>query len=309
MREKICMAFLKNRKIYIVILFTVFIGIAGISIWHLDIILRFVHSYQNGTLTAEKIRFDLASFDFGRRSPVTPIDEKISAADGMTQVYVPAGEFLMGRKNSTGTSSPQHAVYLNAFWMDRVEVSNAMYLKCLNVGNCTPLASNNIYYQSWIYRDHPVIYVTWYQAQAYCEWAGRHLPTEAQWEKSARGTDGRLYPWGDEPPNPSLANYGGSMINEAVSVYRYPLGASPYGVLNMSGNAREWIMDWFDPEYYKSSPDKNPTGPETGIEKSLRSGSYNEDGREILVTKRYNHEPSSAGLSRGFRCAEDTTTN
>ena len=95
------------------------------------------------------------------------------------------------------------------------------------------------------------------------------------------------------------------MIHEAVSVYRYPLGASPYGALNMSGNAREWVADWYDLKYYLSSPRTNPTGPEMGLEKSMRSGSYNEDGREIAVTYRYRHEPQSAGLSRGFRCAQD----
>ncbi|MDD2922731.1 MAG: SUMF1/EgtB/PvdO family nonheme iron enzyme [Anaerolineales bacterium] len=297
------MSLFKNK--YKVILLAALIGLAALLVFNLDVVLRFARAYQSGTLTMQKIRYDLASFDFGKKSLVTPLDEKVSATDGMRQVYVPAGEFLMGKKNARGTSAPQHVVYLDAFWIDRVEVSNAMYLKCLKAGACTPLASNNIYYQNWIYRDHPVIYVTWEQAGAYCQWAGRDLPTEAQWEKAARGTDGRLYPWGSKEPNPSLANYAGSMIHEDVSVYRYPLGASPYGALNMSGNAREWIQDWFDPEYYNYSPYANPTGPATGLERSLRSGSYNEDGREVIITKRYNHDPSSAGLSRGFRCAEN----
>lgn len=303
------MSLFKNKKLYIVVLLMALIGFAALIVWNLDVALRFIRAYQNGTLTLEKIRYDLAAFDFGKKLPVKPIDEKISATDGMVQVYVPAGEFPMGKKNARGTSAPQHVVYLDAFWMDQVEVSNALYLKCLNAGRCTSLASNNIYYQNWIYRDHPIIYVTWEQAGAYCQWAGRRLPTEAQWEKSARGTDGRLYPWGNEEPNPSLANYAGSMIHEDVSVYRYPLGASPYGVLNMAGNAREWVMDWFDPAYYSVSPYANPSGPATGLERSLRSGSYNEDGREVLITKRYNHDPSSAGLSRGFRCAESAAPN
>jgi formylglycine-generating enzyme required for sulfatase activity len=303
------MALFKSKKIYIVISLILAAAIAGVVVFNLDVVLRFIRAYQNGALTMDKARYDLAAFNFGKRSPVTPVAQKVSALDGMAQVYVPEGEFIMGKESAHGTSGPQHAVYLDAFWIDRVEVSNAMYLKCLGAGGCTSLASDNVYYTNWIYRDHPVIYVTWDQARNYCEWAGRRLPTEAQWEKSARGTDGRLYPWGNEPPNPSLANYSGSLIHEDVSVYRYPLGASPYGALNMSGNAREWIMDWFDPEYYTVSPYKNPTGPETGFERSLRSGSYNEDGREILVTKRYNHEPQSAGLSRGFRCAEDAPAN
>jgi formylglycine-generating enzyme required for sulfatase activity len=201
--------------------------------------------------------------------------------------------------------SPRHIVYLNAFWMDKVEVTNAMYLKCLQAGMCTAPVSDNIYYANWIYRDHPIVYITWDQANQYCQWAGRRLPTEAEWEKAARGTDGRKYPWGDEQPTPRLANYSDSLIGESVSSFRYPLGASPYGVLNMSGNVREWIMDWYDPKYYSYSPYANPNGAETGTERSLRSTSYNEDGREIVITSRLKHDPESAGLSRGFRCAQD----
>ncbi len=299
------MKFFRNKKFYILLLF-LFVFIAGISIWNLDVLIRFYNSLQNGTLTMEKIRLDIASFNIGRRSSVIPIDVKTSALDGMIQVYVPEGEFLMGKgKVRKNDDSPQQLVYLDAFWMDKYEVSNALYLKCLQAGACSEMVSDNTTYQNWIYRDHPVTYVTWEQAAAYCQWVGRRLPTEAEWEKAARGTDGRKYPWGNEAPNARLANFDGSMIHEAVSVYRYPLGASPYGVLNMSGNAREWIADWYANDYYLAMPYANPTGAETGAERSLRSGSYNEDKNEITVTIRYRHEPQSAGLSRGFRCAED----
>jgi len=300
------MKFFGNKKFYITLSFFFFVFIVSFSIWNLDVLIRFYNSLQNGTLTMEKIRLDLASFNIGRRSSVIPFDIKTSELDGMTQAYVPEGEFLMGkgevRKND---NSPQHLVYLDAFWMDKYEVSNSMYLKCLQAGACSEMVSDNTTYQNWIYRDHPVTYVTWEQANAYCQWAGRRLPTEAEWEKAARGTDGRKYPWGNEAANARLANFDGSMIQEAVSVYRYPLGASPYGVLNMSGNAREWIADWYGEDYYLITPYANPTGPETGTERSLRSGSYNEDKNEIAITSRYRHEPQSAGLSRGFRCAED----
>lgn len=300
------MKFFGNKKFYITLSFFFFVFIVSFSIWNLDVLIRFYNSLQNGTLTMEKIRLDLASFNIGRRSSVIPFDIKTSELDGMTQAYVPEGEFLMGkgevRKND---NSPQHFVYLDAFWMDKYEVSNSMYLKCLQAGACSEMVSDNTTYQNWIYRDHPVTYVTWEQANAYCQWAGRRLPTEAEWEKAARGTDGRKYPWGNEAANARLANFDGSIIQEAVSVYRYPLGASPYGVLNMSGNAREWIADWYGEDYYLVTPYANPTGPETGTERSLRSGSYNEDKNEIAITSRYRHEPQSAGLSRGFRCAED----
>lgn len=300
----------KNKKFYIIIM-VVFILTASVAlILNLDFVLRAMHSYQNGTLTEEKIRLDIASFNLGRKSPVTPIDKKTSAMDGMLQVYVPEGEFIMGEDHELKKpDSPRHVVYLDAFWMDRVEVTNAMYLKCMRANGCTVPVSDNIYYDNWIYRDHPIVYVTWDQANAYCHWADRRLPTEAEWEKAARGIKGWMYPWGNKQPNPRQANYASTLIQESVSAFRYPLGASPYDVWNMSGNVREWVADWFDADYYSYSPYANPQGPETGEERVLRSTSYNEDGREIVVTSRLRHEPESAGLSRGFRCAQDADRN
>ena len=296
----------RTKKLYSAIALVILVSVTGSIVLNLDVLLRFIHSYQDGTLTMEKFRLDIAAYNIGRKSPVTPIDEKSSSMDGMVQVYIPEGEFIMGAEHELKKpDSPKHVVYLDAFWMDRVEVTNAMYLKCLKAKGCTVPVSDNIYYDNWIYRNHPVVYVSWDQANAYCQWAGRRLPTEAEWEKAARGTDGRMYPWGNKSPNPRQANFSGTMIQESVSSFRYPLGASPYGVLNMSGNIREWVADWFDPNYYTYSPYANPKGPETGEERSLRSASYNEDGREIAITNRYNHEPESAGLSRGFRCAQD----
>jgi formylglycine-generating enzyme required for sulfatase activity len=300
------MKLLQNKKFYVTISLLFFALIAIPSILNLDVLIRFYNAYEDDALTVERIRLDIASFNIGRKSPVMPIAVKTSPLDGMTQVFVPAGEFLMGRGNAEGSvHSPQHSVHLDAFWIDKYEVSNAMYLKCLKDGVCAELVSDNLLYKNWVYRNHPVTYVVWEQAQVYCQWADRRLPTEAEWEKAARGTDGRLYPWGNEPPNPRLANFNESMIHEAVSIYRYPLGASPYGALNMSGNAREWVADWYDPEYYLVSPYDNPQGPQSGEERSLRSGSYNEDWREVSIIRRYRHQPQSAGLSRGFRCAQD----
>lgn len=294
-----------KRNFYLFSMITIVLFLAVISTLNLDILFRFYNANQNNTLTMEKIRLDVASFGLGRRPSVIPVDIKTSDLDGMTQVYVPEGEFFMGKgETRKNDNSPQHVVYLNAFWVDKYEVSNAMYLKCMAAGICAEMVSDNTTYNNWIYRNHPITYVTWEQANTYCQWAGRRLPTEAEWEKAARGTDGRKYPWGNEAPNARLANFDGSMIHESVSVYRYPLGASPYGALNMAGNAREWIADWYGEDYYLITPYENPTGPETGTERSLRSGSYNEDKNEIAITSRYRHEPQSAGLSRGFRCAQ-----
>lgn len=279
--------------------------ISVIMILNADVFLRFKKAYDAGTLTELNIRYELAAYNLNYWKRVKPIDKKTSPADGMVLVYVPEGEFQMGKPGKPDFNSPDHPVYLNAFWIDQVEVSNAMYKTCVQAGVCTePVLSENIYYGQWAYRNLPVVYVDWFQAVEYCAWAGRRLPTEAEWEKAAKGTDDLTYPWGDESPTPRLANYVGSLIGEPVSVYRYPAGASPYGALNMAGNVREWVADWFSTEYYLEKVYDNPTGPESGIERSMRSGAYDADANEIYTVQRYKHEPQSAGASRGFRCAQ-----
>jgi len=295
---------MNSRKFYGFIALVVLTITSILIILNLDIVLRAFHSYQSGSLTMEKFRLDLAAFDLGQSIPAIPANSKSSPLDGMIQVFVPAGEFIMGR--GPEGASLRHVVYLDAYWMDRVEVTNTMYKLCVTTKGCSSPVDDNIYYEQWTYRNHPVTYITWFQANEYCQWAGRRLPTEAEWEKAARGgTDERLYPWGSLQPNARLANFDETMIHEAVSAFRYPLGASPYGILNMSGNVREWIADWYDPNYYSVSPYANPKGPDSGTERSLRSGSYNEDRREVAIYRRYRHAPESAGLSRGFRCAQD----
>jgi len=200
---------------------------------------------------------------------------------------------------------PVHKVMLNAFWMDQVEVTNAMYALCVEEGKCTlPIIGRNPYYGRSRYKNYPVVYVSWYDANAYCKWAGRRLPTEAEWEKAARGTDGQIYPWGNNLPDQSLANFNMN-IGALLDVFRYPLGASPYGVLNMAGNVREWVADWFNRSYYAVSPRENPLGPPSGETKSLRGGAYDDSYSQIRTFNRFDHAPSSPGLIRGFRCASD----
>jgi formylglycine-generating enzyme required for sulfatase activity len=295
---------IKKISISISILLTILVS--GLFILNLDIGLRIWRANQKGNFSVLLFRYELASFDIGRSSSNIPVDTKSSQIDGMQQVYVPEGEFIMGDNGDPYSKEyPMHPVFLDAFWMDKMEVSNAMYQKCVNSGKCfPPVPRLNPYWGKWAYRDLPVVYANWYAAQMYCAWAGRRMPTEAEWEKAARGTDQRYYTWGNTKANPRLANFADTLIGEPLPNYRYPLGASPYGVLNMEGNVREWVADWFDGKYYLNSPYKNPMGPETGTERSLRGGAYDANADDITTFRRYKHEPDSAGLSRGFRCAE-----
>jgi formylglycine-generating enzyme required for sulfatase activity len=248
----------------------------------------------------------IASYDWGAGLPVTPVDVRVSAADGMTQVFVPAGDFQMGTNEKNAQKNrPVHVVTLSAFWVDQTEVTNAMYARCVAAEECPlPAPEQNPFYGKSKYNDYPVVYVTWNAADVYCRWAGRRLPTEAEWEKAARGTDGRIYPWGNDPPNESRANFDLN-LGAPLPADRYPLGASPYGALNMAGNVREWVADWFHQYYYLVAPPENPLGPPSGELKSLRGGSYLDGDSEIRTFNRFEHAPLSPGINRGFRCASD----
>ncbi len=295
-----------KRKTLFWTLSVVLLIISIVSVLNLDIGLRTWRAVQEERFSTLLLRYELAAFNIGRPSSNVPMDTKVSTVDGMTQVYIPKGEFIMGDNGNPNLKEyPEHPIYLDAFWMDKYEVSNAMYEKCVKSGKCfEPVPRLNPFYGKWAYRNLPVVYVNWYAAEMYCAWAGRRLPTEAEWEKAARGTDARYFPWGNSKANPRLANFSETMFLESLPVTRYPLGASPYGVLNMAGNVREWVADWFGNRYYFESPHENPTGPETGTERSLRGGAYDAVLDDISTFRRFKHEPDSAGLSRGFRCAE-----
>lgn len=242
-------------------------------------------------------------------------DSRISPVDQMVLVYVPEGNFIMG-SDAMGpvNNGPEHVVSLDAFWIDQTEVSNGQYLECVKSGACSPPGDQKEYglynhYDEIEYKDYPVEFVNWYQASDYCQWAGRRLPTEAEWEKAARGSEGWLYPWGNERPNRKLLNYKGSngQVNPLGGTNRvgsYPAGASPYGVLDLAGNVSEWVADWYEQHYYKSSPSENPQGPTSGTTKVVRGGDWDTYDVVIFSSYRISIKPGLTLSGTGFRCAE-----
>jgi len=235
----------------------------------------------------------------------------ISDKDGMEMVFVPAGEFIMGGADpNEPIAYPRHAVYLDAFWIDRMEVTNAQYLRCVQANVCEPTIDPS--FEDLTKADHPVIEVTWYDAQNYCEWVDRRLPTEAEWEKAARGVDERIYPWGNDPPDCTKAQFENCGSGTAP-VGSKPRGASPYGVLDMAGNVAEWVADWYGLNYYSESPYRNPQGPSSGDSRVmngdtrlLRGGAWRYDGRGIRAdTERQLESPIPLFIETltGIRCA------
>jgi eukaryotic-like serine/threonine-protein kinase len=198
---------------------------------------------------------------------------------------------------------PQHPVWLDAFWIDRTEVTNAQYQECVAAGACR--VADMPSFDPEGKPTHPVVEVTWADARSYCTWAGARLPTEAEWEKAARGTDARLYPWGNEPPDCKRANYWGKeggCVGTTAPVGSYPTGASPYGALDMAGNALEWVADWYGQDYYSASPDRNPTGPDSGPGRVLRGLGWGPSPVGPHVAIRIYTDPAKRGNSIGFRC-------
>ncbi len=237
--------------------------------------------------------------------------------DGMVQVYVPAGEFLMGSKDNDPLAflqdeKPQRKIYLDAFWIDQTEVTNKQYQLCVASGQCTSLERKfsgyiDSYHNNSDFADFPVMYVDWYQANDYCEWAGRRLPTEAEWEKASRGTDGFIYPWGDNPPDPSMLNYNQDFNDGSTTrVGSYPAGASPFGALDMSGNVSEWVADWYDEEFYQTAPGRNPQGPSLGEKRVIRGGSFSSAEWILRCAGRSSQGPDEYYRGVGFRCASST---
>ena len=224
-----------------------------------------------------------------------------------SMVLVPAGEFTMGSVGGDPDEQPVHKVYVGAFFMDKHQLTVGSYARFLD-------ATHHDSPPEWTVMNkpanqtRPVANVDWAEADAYCKWAGKRLPTEAEWEKAARGTDGRTYPWGNEPPTRFHANAGKEVWGNhsaLAPVGTLEGGKSPYGVYDMAGNVWEWVSDWYDQEYYQLSPPQNPSGPRKGSHKVVRGGSWGSGGiLDLRSADRETHLPSFRGFGTGFRCAK-----
>jgi iron(II)-dependent oxidoreductase len=252
------------------------------------------------------------------RTPITTVSAVFKEQDAeLVWVAVPAGVFVMGADEMEALAAcqtsradctaedvadegPARVVNLDEFEILQTEVTNDQYRQCVAAGACSPPALGE-FYKDARFGDHPVVYVDWYQAAAFCTWAGGGLPTEAQWEMAARGTDGRTYPWGEEAAC-GYANVTGCTQGLTMPVGSFPPGASPYGVLDLAGNASEWVRDWYDPEFYENGVDENPLGPETGELKAARGGSWKNPLAGVRVTNRQANFPEVFSSGVGFRC-------
>jgi len=245
------------------------------------------------------------------------LSSEIADSKGIAMVLVLAGDFSMGGSDISAEpdEKPVHTVNLNDYYIDKFEVTNAAYAACVeDAGACKlPLHKDSFtrskYYGVEEYNDYPVVYVNWNMAKAYCEWRGARLPTEAEWEKAARGSDDeRNYPWGSGA-DCQKANYNGpgGCYGGTTKVGSYEEGKSSYGVYDMAGNVWEWVADWYSENYYQASPGANPTGPDSGQSRVLRGGSWNRQEFDIRVSNRNKYGPTYNNFDIGFRCASDVT--
>jgi iron(II)-dependent oxidoreductase len=245
----------------------------------------------------------------------------LSARDEM--VLIPAGPFLMGSdrqadRNAYPAELPQRTVYLDAYEIDKYEVTMVQYLRYVLANDLEPLVDwkwGGVFQEAMA--SHPVMHVSWYDADAYCKWAGKRLPTEAEWEKAARGEDGRIFPWGNQMAGLSRANFGRTGLSgpvrdrperlllypPIVSVDKYDNAVGPYGGFNMAGNVAEWVADWYDSTYYKHGTDRNPNGPEKGTHKAFRGGGWVDSTPSVRAAQRNGTDPNAKMNWLGFRCA------
>ncbi|MCY4613394.1 MAG: SUMF1/EgtB/PvdO family nonheme iron enzyme [Nitrospira sp.] len=269
-------------------------------------------------------------------APPPELEQHLAAIAGLAQpspmVKIPAGWFLMGtmRKDDDpfgletqydDTEFPQRRIWLDAYALDRDEVSLAEYLAFLyGQGLPVPLKLRHLIWHlidvhvllDYVMARWPALYVTWEEADRFCRERGKRLPTEAEWEKGARGTDGRVFPWGADPPTPDLAVSGLYHVHQiplVVAVDSFEEGRSPYGLHHMAGNVREWVHDWFGPDSYSLMPERNPRGSEAGRYKSVRGGSWRSRPQLLRTATRNGATPATRSPNIGFRCARTLSSN
>lgn len=254
--------------------------------------------------------------------PPTPTPEPILTESGVRMLYVPGGQFRMGDEEGERDERPSHIVRLDPYYIDETEVTNGQYQQCVDAGGCAPPSRSNptthpAYYGDPAFADYPVVFVNWRQADAFCQWRGARLPSEAEWEMAAGFDPEQVvifrYPWGDAFDGTKL-NFcdkncpgGDSAWNDGhkdtAPVGSYPDGRSPIGAYDMSGNVMEWVSDWYDSRYYETTTDVNPMGPPEGAIKSLRGGSWLSSAEEVHISARGSFEPAVVQANLGFRCA------
>lgn len=232
------------------------------------------------------------------------LPRQITGLDGAPLLLVPAGEFVMGSAPGGfifgDNETPRRRIFLKAFYIDKYEVTNQRFWKFFEPAER--------YAGSFEEPEQPVVGVNWFQAQEYCARVNRRLPTEAEWEKAARGADGRIYPWGDERATCARAVMGGVIPScrkgfATWSVGSRPMGASPYGAMDMAGNAMEWVADWYRGNFYAHMPEKNPKGPGSGSLKVLRGGAWFNSRFLMRSAFRTGFAPYESNHGVGFRCA------
>ncbi|NJK89147.1 MAG: formylglycine-generating enzyme family protein [Myxococcales bacterium] len=224
------------------------------------------------------------------------------------QVPIPAGTLLMGDRNGDPSEYPEIRVSVRPFSIDRFEATNRQYRRCVDVKVCdpTPYLDHAVLGQA----DHPVVGVSWFDAEAYCTWLGRRLPTEAEWEYAAKGDDLRKWTWSGRFEEGRANGRSGDPFDLTAPVGSFSEGVSPFGVHDLSGNAAEWVQDWFDPTWYRTSQQKlDPRGPADGREKVVRGGSYRDVSHGLRVAARFGKSPTEIEDTLGFRCATDSPEN
>jgi formylglycine-generating enzyme len=260
-----------------------------------------VTSKMRASVTGLLILFAAGCYSHARRDDPAPPPE--DAAGPM--VSINAATFTMGDNTGDPDEYPERQVSLNAFKIDRNEVTNEAYSLCVKAKACDP--SPYMDDPELGNDDHPVVGVTWEDAAAFCKWIGRRLPTEAEWEYAAKGGDFRKWPWkGGFQPSFANTNDKNDAFEKTAPITEHEAGKSPFGVINMAGNAAEWVYDYFDPTYYRTDgTTNNPRGPTSGRERVVRGGSYLDPSHTARVAARRAKLPTEADNSIGFRCAKD----